>query len=169
MQLQLSSKQIMQVVASGSGTTVWELSDMQRSILSSTLEWIPCRLQTQLESFQVGFNFKCILPRVERCSLALTLSLRYWKPAAERLPKVCVCARITPYHQLNRTVFSKNQLLITRGTSQGPASHVLSLSLRHVLFGSFIPLSFTPSPFRFVYASLPLSTLPSRRTQAFLR
>lgn len=41
----------------------------------------------------------------------------------------CVCARITPYHQLNRTVFIKNQLLITRGTSQGPASYVLSLSL----------------------------------------
>ncbi len=126
---------------------------------ADTARVVPGRFQFQMHSPSSGALLS--RPHVEPALL---------QTSCRETPKgVCVCARITPYHQLNRTVFSKNQLLITRGTSQGPASHVLSLSLRHVLFGSFIPLSFTPSPFRIVYASLPLSTLPSRRAQAFLR
>lgn len=139
----------MRVVASGS-----ELSDMQRCILSSALEWIPCRLQTQLESFQVGFSFKCILSlfRVERCSLALTLSLRYWKPAAERLPEVCVC-QDHPLPPIKPHSLFKESIINNKRYFTG-ACLSCSLSLPHVLFGSFIPLSFTPSPFRIVYASL---------------
>lgn len=161
----------MWVVASGSGTTVWKPSDMERCVLSNTLDWIPCRLQTQLESFQVGFNFKCILSlslsRVECWSLALTLSLRYWKPAAERLPEVCVC-QDHPLPPIKPHSLYKESIINNKRYFTG-ACLLCALSLSLVLFGSFIPLSFTSSPFRIVYASLPLSTLPPRRTQPFLR
>lgn len=56
------------------------------SLQTADTAWVvPGRFQFQMHSLSLS------LSRVERCSLALTLSLRYWKPAAERLPEVCVC------------------------------------------------------------------------------
>lgn len=95
---------------------------LNSSQTADTARVVPGRFQFQMHSLSLSSGALIPHPHVE--SALLETSCR----ETPRGVCVCVCARITPYHQLNRTVFSKNQLLITRGTSQGPASHARSLS-----------------------------------------